>query len=215
MDVVWARILNRIPGRSRSPLASYLPEDRWFLRYPHGVTGIHGISHLARVLFWSDVLASSVAEPVMIEELRWAAACHDLGRENDGRDPRHGARSAEWVLRELRAVREATGPLNIDVIAHLCRFHDSADHARQAPPLELAILRDADALDRTRFNGRARTDPDRLRLEHARVVLPAAAKFAAATRGRGSMTGGQILDLGDSAIRPFARRLLAEANGRG
>ena len=101
-------------------LADYLPDDGWFRFNPRG---IHGAPHTTRVLVWAEVLADALAAPGAIrrEELRWAAAIHDIGRVDDGIDPGHGVRSAEWVRRHLLAERPSAAGLDLGFIADLCR----------------------------------------------------------------------------------------------
>lgn len=151
-----------------SPLRPFLPDEAWFFRDPHG---IHGVGHVTRVLFWADVLAAAQDGPVRRDEVRWAAACHDVGRENDGYDPMHGARSGEWVLANLAAERPAASGCDLDLIAALCRCHDRECDATDDFWLELAIIRDADALDRARFWCNDRLDPSFLRLPESHALI--------------------------------------------
>lgn len=153
-----------------TPLAleRFLPDEAWYRRSPRG---IHGVGHVTRVLFWADVLAAAQAGPVRLAELRWAAACHDVGRENDDEDPDHGARSGEWVLANLLAERPAADGCDLGLIAALCRCHDRACEDVDAFRLEHDILRDADALDRARFWGGDRLDPSFLRIPESHALI--------------------------------------------
>jgi len=51
-------------------------------------------------MVWASVLTHGTEwfEPVL-----WAAACHDLRREDDGADPDHGFRAGAWVRSPLSA----------------------------------------------------------------------------------------------------------------
>lgn len=172
-------------------LRRYLPEPEW---YRQGVDplGIHGVAHAARVLYWADVLARQIAAPDALrsEELRWAAALHDVGRANEGVDPGHGERSAAWVLANLTRERPETEDLDVDFVAELCRWHET--HGRNVPrmTLELLILKDADALDRARIGD---LDPSRLRLTRATRLVDDARALEQATNRYGEMTGEDVL----------------------
>jgi len=172
-----------------SPLAGYLPEEEWFRFNPRG---IHGVPHVARVLVWADFLAGAIAGPgaVRRDELRWAAALHDVGRIDDGIDPGHGSRSAEWVTSRLVAVRPGTAGLDLGFIAELCRWHETPDERIGRLSLELVILKDADALDRARLGD---LDPSRLRLARSHRLVEAAARLERATNDYGRVTGRAVL----------------------
>jgi len=175
-------------------LCRYLPDDGWFRFSPRG---IHGSAHVTRVLVWSDTLAGLVGRSGAIrrEELRWAAAVHDVGRENDGVDAGHGARSASWVDRELRRYRPEIGDLDVDFVAELCRWHEMPDQQIERLSLELMILKDADALDRCRLGD---LDPSRLRLPRAHSLIERAARLERRTCAYGQVSGADVLDvLGD------------------
>ncbi len=149
------------------PLAAYLSDPAWFGEEQRG--SIHGWAHVARVLIWADVLGRADGRPVRLAELRWAAACHDVARVNNGYDPDHGARASVWVRDELPRLRPAARAADLDLVATLCARHDIEDGAN--PPLELLMLKDADALDRARFKREGRMDPDHLRLKALSPLL--------------------------------------------
>jgi hypothetical protein len=170
-------------------LVPFLPASAWFRHNPYG---IHGVAHAARVLVWAEVLAGTVAGPQAIDRdaLRWAAACHDIGRENDGIDPQHPARAAAWVLAKLRTVRPTATEVDVDRVAELCRWHTSSDRAVPRMTLELLILKDADALDRARLGD---LDPGRLRLARARDVVALAEELYRRTGEGPEATGERVL----------------------
>lgn len=152
-------------------LDAYRPATRWF---QHDPWGIHGLAHACRVLVWADRLANeatAAGEQVDVEVVRWAAALHDVGRHDDGRDPDHGKRSAEWLIAHPQLTCQDLSPAQREVVAYCCRWHVPPDGA--APELipELRILKDADGLDRVRIN---RLDPALLRSDVARALEPAA-----------------------------------------
>jgi uncharacterized protein len=175
---------------SGQALESYLPEASWFRHNPFG---IHGVAHAARVLVWTDWLARAIGGPsaLAIEELRWAAACHDVGRENDGVDAEHPIRSAEWVRQNLVRVRPEVGvAVDVDLVAELCRWHTERDRAIPALSLELLILKDADALDRARLGD---LDERRLRLACSRDLVEPAEVLYNRTGEGSHVTGSMVL----------------------
>lgn len=90
------------------------PLPWWFLMQPP--SDLHGLGHTARVMVWASILARDTDwfEPVL-----WAAACHDLRREDDGTDPDHGFRAGRWVREHLP--RQLRQPLaGLDLIAQAC-----------------------------------------------------------------------------------------------
>ena len=149
------------PDMPESSLLPFLPPKSWYARKP---CGIHGVGHATRVLFWADVLAAAQDRTLMLDELRWAAACHDIGRENDGRDPEHGQRSGIWVRTHLVAQRPDAAECDVEAIAAMCHCHAAPSRGIDVPHLELSILRDADGLDRARFRRNGRLDPTALSL---------------------------------------------------
>lgn len=171
-------------------LKSYLPDPRWFSHNPYG---IHGVAHVARVQVWAERLAREVAGPgaLRLPELRWAAACHDVGRHDDGIDRKHGDRSAAWVLANLTVERpELTAGVDLAFVAELCRWHQPKDREAARMTLELMILKDADALDRARLGD---LDPSRLRLGRSWGFVDAAEHLFAATREGPGVEGAAVL----------------------
>ncbi len=162
---------------SNASLEPFLPAENWFSFRPHG---IHGLPHVTRVLFWSAVLTNRITQPDAIRwrELYWAAAVHDVARVDDGVDPGHGERAADWVQHHLAEVRPETASLGIGFIAALCRWHQAPDHAIEQWTLELMILKDADGLDRCRISD---LDSGRLRLQTSLGLVGAAERLEAAT----------------------------------
>ena len=171
-------------------LDRFLPDDAWFGFRPRG---IHGAPHTTRVLVWAAALANRIGRPEAIrrEELFWAAAVHDVGRVDDGLDRGHGRRSAEWVLDRLGAERPAAASSDLRFVAELCTWHEVADHEVERLTLELLVLKDADGLDRVRLGD---LDPARLRLQHARRLVEAAARLERATNDYGRISAEDVLN---------------------
>lgn len=170
-------------------LGAFLPDPAWFRHAPFG---IHGVAHATRVLVWADRLAAMTAGPgaLRLAELRWAAACHDVGRMDDGIDPEHGDRSAEWALSHLAAARPAVAGVDLGFVAELCRWHQPSDRDAARMTAELMILKDADGLDRARLGD---LDPSRLRLGRSAGLVDAAERLYRATGEGANVTGAAVL----------------------
>lgn len=188
-------------------LRRYLPVADWFRHNPFG---IHGVAHAARVLVWADHLAQTIAGPSAIatEELRWAAACHDVGRVDDGIDPDHPVRAADWVLANLARERpEAIATLDLGLVAEICRWHTERDRSVPSLSLELLILKDADALDRARLGD---LDPGRLRLARSLDLVEPAARLYRRT-GEGRTATGESVLLAAAAVLGHQDDIVAQS----
>jgi uncharacterized protein len=105
------------------------------------------MGHTARVMVWAAVLAH---ETDWFEPVVWAAACHDLRREDDGDDPDHGFRAGRWVRHELP--HHLSQPLDrLELIARACDWHVCPDREADWDHPVLWLLKDADGLDRVRL----------------------------------------------------------------
>jgi HD superfamily phosphodiesterase len=157
------------------------PEPAWFVRSDgeDGSKYIHGLGHATRVTIHAVELATALGLGAwQVDAVRLAGLWHDIGREHDGGDYFHGARSAGKVIG--LGLHRGVAPLALEVALLAVTFHNVEDRrgeeaARRAtdPGGALAVyrvLKDADALDRVRF-GRNHLDPKQLRLElsHARI----------------------------------------------
>lgn len=162
-------------------LERYRPELRWFLR-PECAEDIHGIGHEARVLIWQELLARLLIKDGMVlnqEALRWAAATHDTQRVSDGSDYPHGQRAAAWVAKNLNQRLPARV---LDTVLYLDTWHVPSDNLAPEMTPELAVFKDADALDRVRIYD---LDPRYLRCSYARLLLyPLAEELFEASEAR-------------------------------
>ena len=150
-----------------------VPRRDWFTMHPP--SSLHGFGHAARVMVWTTVLAGDTD---LFEPALWAAACHDLCRENDDIDAGHGERAAIWVLEELPRHLEEP-PEDIDRIASACRWHAHSDAEAGWRDDLLWLLKDADGLDRVRLGD---LDPRQLRSANARDLVDSADELFLRTR---------------------------------
>jgi len=122
--------------------------------------GIHGASHWARVRWNGLQLARRNGANAKVVEL--FAFLHDCRRENDGRDPAHGARAAKLIDTLEGRFFDLT-PAERLQLETACREHSDG---KLRGNLTVRTCWDADRLDLGRIG--IRPDPDRLATRHAR-----------------------------------------------
>lgn len=127
------------------------------LFYSNMLYSYHGIAHTARVLFATHLI-TSMSEGIS-EEIKdmayYAAIIHDLGKTNDREGSIHG-------LKSLNRYNEFINNIDIDTslkqsLKDAIRYHSVDDnlcpeHVRK--DILWKILKDADALDRSRFGSK-------------------------------------------------------------
>ena len=136
--------------------------------------GDHGIGHTRRVLY----LACQLAKYYGLSEQEWkvlALACcyHDIGRTNDLYDESHGVMSLEKFLGLGLDGKHNITNEEYEMIRDLIIFHAMPDEqfpedCDNRAKLMYQILKDADALDRLRFND---LDMNYLRLDRSRELI--------------------------------------------
>ncbi len=164
---VWPPKPTAEPDFLHCGLDAFHLKENWF---SHDRRGIHGIGHAARVLVWATFLADWMIEKeqhVDLDVVRCAAVLHDVRRICDGRDPDHGRRCGRWIMNESPAFRHLDEARR-SLVAYCCEWHVPPDIEAPAMPLELVCLKDADALDRVRFEG---LDARFLRTAMARAIV--------------------------------------------
>lgn len=118
--------------------------------------GIHGLPHWSRVWFHGRALATSLDLDPAVPA--WFAYLHDSQRRNDGRDPAHGARAADFAVRLRRqgVIDELDGPA-FERLCEAMRLHSDGHTTGDATVL---ACWDADRLDLARVG--IRPHPTRL-----------------------------------------------------
>lgn len=122
--------------------------------------GIHGAPHWSRVRHNGLILAKQNGANSRVVE--YFAFIHDLGRENDYRDPEHGVRAAsiaDRIAGDLIDVTEA----ELELLKEACRDHSDG---HLVADVTVMTCWDADRLDLGRVG--IRPDPERLCNAHAR-----------------------------------------------
>lgn len=136
------------------------------LFYQHMIYSWHGIAHTSRVLFLSYLIAKTISNiSIDVKEgCYYAAIIHDLGKKYDREGEEHGNSSALLYNSKLRSLIPNAKIYNS--ILEAIRYHSVDD---SLCPLSCKnniiwkILKDADALDRSRFRGKG-CDKSYLRL---------------------------------------------------
>lgn len=128
----------------------------------HLAGGIHGLPHWVRVWFHGRALAASLdVDPALVA---WFAFLHDSQRHNDGHDPLHGTRAADFALRLRRegTITELDGAA-FERLCEAMRLHSDGHTEGDAA---LRVCWDADRLDLGRVG--IRPHPSRLCTAHAK-----------------------------------------------
>lgn len=135
---------------------------------------IHGIKHTYRVMLHCLILGLHLNR---INEARvafFAAYIHDMAREHDGYCTIHGANASKNKLPLFKTlfVENGASPGDIEIINQIVTLHSVKEEPGRSDNLfrYLAILKDADALDRIRL-GRYGLNPGFLRLEETHNLI--------------------------------------------
>lgn len=124
--------------------------------------GIHGVPHWTRVWYHGREIATELdLNPAV---LAWFAFLHDSQRWNDGTDPLHGTRAADYAtrLRRKGVITELSAP-HFEQLCEAMLLH-SEGHTAGEPVVQACW--DADRLDLWRV--RIRPHPSRLCTDPAR-----------------------------------------------
>lgn len=156
----------------------------------------HNIGHIERVLFLTQLigknelaLENGEIDSHAMDLLTQCAKYHDCGRENDTTDKKHGQKSAK----KMAAMLSEDGYVDEDIkiMQVVVDYHEEVDddfrfgkvcqkYGLDPSKMDLAkkiayCLKDADALDRTRFkNPNARLDTQMLRTDFSKSLVPVA-----------------------------------------
>lgn len=140
----------------------------------HFEGGIHGLPHWSRVWFHGRALAAAAdVDPAV---LAWFAFLHDGQRANDGHDPLHGRRAADFAVRlRIDGVITELKPAAFERLCEAMRLHSDGHTAGDAI---LQVCWDADRLDLGRVG--IQPQPDRLCTSYAQraPVIHAAVRMS-------------------------------------
>ncbi len=147
----------------------------------------HNIYHIQRVMLFSQIIAQNEGiSKKNLSLLLLAAALHDSGKVRDRKDFEHGKNSAgiakEYlqnnisnedikiiqIVIEYHTVQEKEkGKINAIELERLCQKYNVSIINLERIKIISSILKDADALDRTRFNKENALNIDSLRTDTA------------------------------------------------
>lgn len=146
----------------------------------------HNLEHIERVTLFTHIMAdeenlNEYEKNILIQ----AAKYHDCGRENDRQDFEHGRRGAEKILeapleesdiakRIIAALIEYHEvPDSLPVLNQICQHYDLDNMEKKIVSKLAPYLKDADALDRTRFreNSFASLNESMLRTEISKKLI--------------------------------------------
>ncbi len=138
---------NDIGTPGRRPFLYSSPSQRFAL---------HGIGHAVRVMFWSRFLLCYETDvtPDLIRACLLAALIHDLCRWSGGADRAHGSRAVSTFAEHVMKAVGGDGSM-LDSVVNAVQMHCAEDDEcpEAARDIVWAVLKDADALDRGRFDG--------------------------------------------------------------
>ncbi len=150
----------------------------------------HNIYHIQRVMFFSQIIAQN--EGISEKDLKLlllASALHDAGKTRDRKDCEHGKNSAEIAKTYLRKNINSISEEDIKIIQIAIEYHTVKEKINFTELVKLCekynvvmsnferikmislILKDADALDRTRFDKENSINIELLRTKTAQNKL--------------------------------------------
>ncbi|HRW70101.1 HD domain-containing protein [Lentimicrobium sp.] len=138
------------------------------------VSNLHGTMHTYRVM--SHVLLLGMRTGALSEASNafFAAYVHDMARKHDGYCTQHGPDAANYKLPEYISLFTENGvsAADIPVIGKAVAYHSLGKELSRNDPdwLTVALLKDADALDRIRL-GENGLNPAYLRIPESHLMI--------------------------------------------
>ena len=148
----------------------------------------HGQRHIKNVLLYSTLIGQSVVQDKHdLDLIMLSAKYHDIGRKTDAHEE-HAEESAKIAIDKLK---EKCSPEDLSIISTIIEFHETPRNLSNVDELFINIakkngvpdeqipkvrqmaevLKDADALDRTRFINKARLNPDYLKYDISKQLI--------------------------------------------
>ena len=116
---------------------------------------LHGVMHTYRVMLHVLRLGISTGHIAEAKNAFFAAYIHDMARRHDGYCTRHGgdAANTKLPLYQPLFIKNGANPSDILSIGKACTLHSLSQEPHKTDPdwLTVALLKDADALDRIRL----------------------------------------------------------------
>ena len=158
----------------------------------NGRLKVHGQRHIKNVLLYSTLIGQSVVQDKHdLDLIMLSAKYHDIGRKTDAYEE-HAKTSAKIAIEKLK---DKCSPEDLSIISTIIEFHEAPRNVSNVDELFVAmarkngiadekmskvrqmaeVLKDADALDRTRFINKERLNPEFLKYDVSKQLV----KFAA------------------------------------
>lgn len=162
-----------------------------------GINGrlkVHGQRHIKSVLLYSTLIGQAVIQDKHdLDLIMLSAKYHDIGRKTDAYEE-HAEASAKIAVEKLK---DKYSPEDLSIISTIIEFHEISRDDPNADKLfvEMAkkngvtddqilrvrqmaeVLKDADALDRTRFINKARLNPEFLQYAFSKQLIKLASSL--------------------------------------
>lgn len=170
----------RYIGADSSDFVLYNP---MFARRVHAP--IHGIGHIYRTMIACALLGKALEKPREGLLAFCGAFIHDLARHTDGVEPEHGPNAATYFFGRFQRLWDKYGltPEECEQVRQAVSQHSTREslHPSDEGYAVMAILKDADALDRCRLH-RNGLNPDWLRYRESRRLIGFMEQICAKTR---------------------------------
>ena len=172
-----ARILSACDYIGINP-ADFNLRNSIFLRDPR--CSVHGIGHIYRTMIACALLGEILQKPRAGLLAFCGAYIHDLARMDDGIEPEHGKRAVDLFFRRFDALWERYSLTSDERLWVMQAVEQHSTREWMQPTDEgydvMAILKDADALDRCRL-GENCLDPKFLRYPRSRGLIEDIARY--------------------------------------
>jgi len=148
-----------------------------YFDYPE--SRLHGIAHTYRVMTLVWLLGERVKLPEIRKTAFMAAFIHDMARRHDGYCNQHGRRAVKYKLPQFSDFFKQQGATdeNLKEIAFAVHNHCKFLQPGKHPYFQtLALLKDADALDRIRIS-KYDLNPRMLRFKESHEMINLAEKM--------------------------------------
>lgn len=146
---------------------------------------IHGIGHIYRTMIACALLGKALEKPREGLLAFCGAYIHDLARRTDGVEPEHGPNAAKYFSGRFQRLWDKYGltPEKCEQVRQAVSQHSTRELLRpsDAGYAVMAILKDADALDRCRLH-HGGLNPDWLRYQESRRLIGFMEQICAKTR---------------------------------
>ena len=159
---------------------------------------LHGVMHTYRVMLHVLRLGQATGHIAEARNAFFAAYIHDMARKSDGYCTRHGtdATNHKLPIHEPLFIKSGAKPTDILSIGKACTWHSLNDEIITTDPdrLTVALLKDADALDRIRL-GESYLNVSYLRFRETHKHINFAGELYSQTKGMNNSSFMDVLNV--------------------